>query len=311
MNAAGLILREILQNDVSSSLVGLSVVSDTRNDRLAPTAGPPASALSLEGAGLGGFSRFARARGARDLLPRRAELAARPLELRGGGARGLGGSVQHDRRLRHLRSARRATPTLLALGPQFRRLEDIDDDLTLPLTERYFLGGLGQFQLRGFKARSVGPAARDPAPGRAATCSRRSASNDAAASATTTPTSFSGGNVQRPVQPIDDRDIDDFDDLDETDVIGGNKFSSASFEYRFPISETIGLQGVAFIDMGNAFDERQWNLFDVTEWRYGTGAGVQWFSPFGPLAVVLGFPLDRLSVEKPTVFEFSIGGSAF
>jgi outer membrane protein insertion porin family len=94
-------------------------------------------------------------------------------------------------------------------------------------------------------------------------------------------------------------------------VVGGNKFSSASFEYRFPISETIGLQGVAFVDMGNAFDERQWNLFDVTEWRYGTGAGVQWFSPFGPLAVVLGFPLDRLSVEKSPVFEFSIGGSAF
>ena len=128
---------------------------------------------------------------------------------------------------------------------------------------------------------------------------------------TTSTTSYFGGNLNSLCNQIDDRDVDDFDDLDETDVVGGNKFSSASFEYRFPISETIGLQGVAFIDMGNAFDERQWNLFDVTEWRYGTGAGVQWFSPFGPLAVVLGFPLDRLSVEKPTVFEFSIGGSAF
>src|SRR5687767_15962617 len=39
VNAAGMILREILQDDVSSSLVGLSVVSDTRNDRLAPTKG--------------------------------------------------------------------------------------------------------------------------------------------------------------------------------------------------------------------------------------------------------------------------------
>ena len=34
---------------------------------------------------------------------------------------------------------------------------EIDTDSTLPLSERYFLGGLGQFQLRGFKARSVGP----------------------------------------------------------------------------------------------------------------------------------------------------------
>ena len=38
-------------------------------------------------------------------------------------------------------------------------------------------------------------------------------------------------------------------------MIGGNKFITSSFEYRFPISETIGLQGVVFIDMGNAFDE--------------------------------------------------------
>ena len=40
---------------------------------------------------------------------------------------------------------------------EVRYLTQIDTDLKLPLTERYFLGGLGQFQLRGFKARSVGP----------------------------------------------------------------------------------------------------------------------------------------------------------
>ena len=94
-----------------------------------------------------------------------------------------------------------------------------------------------------------------------------------------------------------DKDIDDFEDLDETDVIGGNKFITTSFEYRFPISETIGLQGVVFFDTGNAFDEGE-NLFDVGEWRYGTGVGVQWFSPFGPLAVILGFPLDPLEDER-------------
>ena len=30
-----------------------------------------------------------------------------------------------------------------------------------------------------------------------------------------------------------------------------------------------------------------------------------------PLALVLGFPLDRLSVEDSTVFEFSVGGVGF
>jgi len=187
----------------------------------------------------------------------------------------------------------------------------VDDDLTLPLTERYFLGGLGQFQLRGFKARSVGP--RRPILRQVAgTSVFAPVGVDDSGNCQDGALGFTfGGNGNFECNQITDRKTKDFEDLKETDVIGGDKFSSASFEYRFPISETIGLQGVAFIDMGNAFDERDWNLFDVTEWRYGTGAGVQWFSPFGPLAVVLGFPLDRLSVEKSTVFEFSIGGSAF
>ena len=76
------------------------------------------------------------------------------------------------------------------------------------------------------------------------------------------------------------------------------------------VGETQGLQGVAFFDTGNAFGEGD-NLFDVTDWRYGTGVGVQWFSPFGPLAVILGFPLDKLSVEDSPVFEFSVGGRDF
>jgi outer membrane protein assembly factor BamA len=201
----------------------------------------------------------------------------------------------------------------LALGPNFQRLEDVDDDLTLPLTERYFLGGLGQFQLRGFRGRSVGPrrAILRQVGGNVLSPVGVSSVDGTCDDNLGGLGPFWGGNLNGQCNDIDDREIDDFEDLDETDVIGGNKFSSATFEYRFPISETVGLQGVAFLDMGNAFDERQPNLFDVTEWRYGTGAGVQWFSPFGPLAVVLGFPLDKLSVEDSPVFEFSIGGSAF
>ena len=88
------------------------------------------------------------------------------------------------------------------------------------------------------------------------------------------------------------------------------RFISSTFEYRFPISETLGLQGLVFFDTGNAFAENQL-LFDVTDWRYGTGVGLQWFSPFGPLAVILGFPLDKLSIEDSPVFEFSVGGANF
>jgi len=38
---------------------------------------------------------------------------------------------------------------------------------------------------------------------------------------------------------------------------------------------------------------------------------VQWFSPFGPIMLILGIPLDPLDDEEGSVFEFSFGGSQF
>ena len=115
------------------------------------------------------------------------------------------------------------------------------------------------------------------------------------------------GNGNGRCNNIDDKQIRDFDDIRETDVIGGSKFFTATLEYRFPISEEIGLQGILFLDMGGSFAESD-NLFDPDIWRYGSGAGVLWFSPFGPLQLVLGFPINPYSFEKSPVFEFSVGG---
>jgi outer membrane protein assembly factor BamA len=204
-------------------------------------------------------------------------------------------------------------------GANIAALEDIDTDLTLPLSERYFLGGIGPFQLRGFRARSVGPRravlrrtgflgtgseftpvgrtiAIGPGGGLDAVC------DDVFP--------FNQGDLDGECNDIDDEDIDDFEDLDETDVIGGNKFLSLSGEYRFPISEALGLIGIVFLDTGNAFDETQ-NIIDVGDWRFGAGVGVLWFSPFGPLQAFVGFPLDALEVEESQVFEFSVGGAGF
>jgi len=195
----------------------------------------------------------------------------------------------------------------------------------LPLSERYFLGGLGEFQMRGFKARSVGPRRailRNSGGGQFIPLGREvvwvdedgnpaEPDDDGAIPSTAcTDGPGTGGDDNGRCNDISDTRIKDFDDLGETDVIGGNKFISLSLEYRFPISETLGLQGLIFFDTGNAFYEGQ-NLFDVAEWRYGTGFGVQWFSPFGPLAVILGFPLDPIEDEKSPVFEFSVGGHGF
>ena len=38
-----------------------------------------------------------------------------------------------------------------------------------------------------------------------------------------------------------------------------------------------------------------------------TGFGIRWFSLRGPLRFEWGFPLNRLSYEESSVFEFTIG----
>ena len=43
--------------------------------------------------------------------------------------------------------------------------------------------------------------------------------------------------------------------------------------------------GAVFIDAGNAFDD-----FDIDA-AVGTGFGIKWRSPIGPVRVYLGFPL--------------------
>jgi outer membrane protein insertion porin family len=325
--AAGVILRELVSGAVTSSLAGISFLSDTRNDRFAPTEGWQLGG-SIEYSGLGFFSQFARFEGrAQWFLGAPSWLFERSTFVVGtrfGWA--LPFNTIGDFDLPDVAY----TPVF---DDNFRPLSAIDTNLELPLSERYFLGGLGEFQLRGFEARSVGPRRailyEVPGPGKYLPVGRLPAVIDTetgdvipeedvgsgdnpfeAESTVCTDSPVIGGNQKGTCNDIGDRSIDDFEDLSETDVVGGNKFISSFVEYRFPISETIGLQGLIFFDTGNAFAENE-NLFDVTEWRYGTGVGVQWFSPFGPLAVVIGFPLDPLSVEDSPVFEFSVGGQGF
>ncbi|MCH2172375.1 outer membrane protein assembly factor BamA [Myxococcota bacterium] len=287
--AAAVILREVLAEEITSSSVGLNFTRDARNDRFAPTEGYRLAG-SLEYAGLGFTTTFAR-------IEARAEwFLGAPSWMLPNSTFVLSSRVGYALPLNSIDDF-----NFPAVGAEpadcqgqggtldCRTLDQIDTNIRLPLSERYFLGGLGIFQLRGFRQRSVGPRRTIISP------------VGTANSGWYTP---AGGNQ------FDDTEISQFANLDATDVIGGNKFISSSFEYRFPISETVGLQGVAFIDAGNAFAEGQ-NLFDIPEWRYGTGAGVQWFSPFGPLAVVLGWPLDPLEIETSPVFEFSVGGGAF
>jgi outer membrane protein insertion porin family len=318
VNAASPIFRQILGGSQTTSLLGLSFRTDTRDDRVVPTRGYQAAA-SVEFAGLGGFSRFLRMEGrvakywrAPEWIPYFGGRSTFSATFRSGYALPFNEFDDWDIDGDLIGES---SGTAAA-----RFLNEIDEDIDLPLTERYFLGGLGTFGLRGFRARSVGP--------RRAVLRRTGAfglgntfipvGRDAGlggGACRDLPISETGGiNFQGDqdgqCNSFDDKDIDDFDDLDETDVIGGNKFFSVSLEYRFPISQQLGLLGIVFFDMGNAFYEGQ-SIFDVSDWRYGSGVGALWFSPFGPLQVFWGFPLNKLEVEDSNVFEFSVGGANF
>jgi outer membrane protein insertion porin family len=286
--SASLLQREDSQGDVDTSKVVLSLRRDTRDDIRFPTRGHRTSA-TFEFAGLGGLTEFLRFElGTTRWIPLKRWLGFEStfvLSAQAGWAIPFNDVSDFD--LPPCASA--DCLAFIAASPEAQPLDQIDDDLELPLTERYFLGGLGSFQLRGFKQRSVGP--------------RRSVLR---------PNFFSDAN-DRAYTPVGlnslfDTDDSDFEDLDDTDIIGGNKFALLNLEMQFPISEELGLKGLVFLDMGNAFAEE--DSINPGDFRFGTGAGVQWFSPFGPITIILGIPIDRLEDEDASVFEFSMGGSS-
>jgi outer membrane protein insertion porin family len=315
VNASAPIFRELLHEGETASILGISFMRDTRNDRFAATAGTNLVG-TVEYAGLGGFSRFFRAemRGAWYIRPPRffPDRSTFVLSSRIGYALPLNQITDWNLLI---------DDTTLCDNPSgcenVARLDQIDANLRLPLTERYFLGGIGPFQLRGYRARSLGPRRailqRTGITGEGnlfhpvGTSVEYDSVNDRFVAICNDSGVFSQGNGNGRCNRLNTSRIDDFADIAETDVVGGNSFISSSLEYRFGISDSVGLMGVLFVDGGNAFYEGQ-NLFDVTQWRYGYGGGVLWFSPFGPLQLVLGFPVNPRSFEESPVFEFSVGG---
>lgn len=68
-------------------------------------------------------------------------------------------------------------------------------------------------------------------------------------------------------------------------VIGGTNLLVASVEYERHLRGNF--YGAAFVDAGNAFDNAD---FDP---EVGTGLGLKWRSPLGPIRIYLGYPLTR------------------
>ncbi len=327
VSAASVIFRELLGDELSSSMAGLSARIERIDDRVAPREGYQAAG-SLEYAGLGGFTNFLRVEGRSAYYLKAPDWFPLPSTFMFGARAGYAAPFNS---ISDFDFDDVFIGTGCAANGETCPINLIDSDLTLPLTERYFLGGLGTFQLRGYRSRSVGPRrsilyAGDLGgflssafggtkgqfgPEGPYTPVGRNAGTGECVDGIPSAVNDQGDGDGR-CNSLNDTKIEDFADLDETDVIGGNKFVSLTFEYRFPISESLGLMGILFIDAGNSWSENE-GFFGGGDYamRYGAGFGGLWFSPFGPLQAFMGFPLNPLSVEDSYTFEFSVGGANF
>lgn len=111
--------------------------------------------------------------------------------------------------------------------------------------------------------------------------------------------------------------------------LGGNMQIIWNSEVEFPLFKKVGISGVLFYDMGNAYnlEDRYCSglqnkntsisikfdpCFKAAEsltvgLRKSVGFGFRWVSPIGPLRFEWGIPLDPQANEDPLVFEFTIG----
>lgn len=85
---------------------------------------------------------------------------------------------------------------------------------------------------------------------------------------------------------------------------GGSSVLEAGTELRYRLNETIGL--VTFFEGGNVYEKSTPDFRENLFW--GTGIGVRYYTPIGPIRADIGIPLDRRKgVDAAYQLYFSIG----
>ena len=100
-------------------------------------------------------------------------------------------------------------------------------------------------------------------------------------------------------------------DSNTADSIGGKYYYTGTTELSFPLGlpKEIGLLGKAFLDVGSLWgpEDTGSGVLDSQKMRIGTGLGIGWVSPFGPIRVDYAIPLVRENWDKTENFRFSFG----
>jgi outer membrane protein insertion porin family len=113
---------------------------------------------------------------------------------------------------------------------------------------------------------------------------------------------FAGGTVSHRAFRTDYLGIEG-QTLRDGEPIGGNALVLVNGDIYMPI--TGGLSAVLFADVGNVWAEP--GLINAQDLRWGSGLGVRYDTPAGPLRMEYGWKLDRLADESPGEFFLSFG----
>ena len=84
--------------------------------------------------------------------------------------------------------------------------------------------------------------------------------------------------------------------------IGGKKSFSNSFELSFPLVPKARMRLITYLDWGVIGDD---SIKEIS--RGGYGAGIEWFSPVGPIQLMFSNPLAQKDSDKVSYFDFTIG----
>ncbi len=95
------------------------------------------------------------------------------------------------------------------------------------------------------------------------------------------------------------------------DHVGGNYAGSLNFTTNLPmIAPTLqNFEFAYFLDLGNVWgtDYRSSNFDDSNFLRVSTGAGIEWWTPVGPLSLTFSHAIQKRSTDEFEGFQFNIG----
>ena len=89
--------------------------------------------------------------------------------------------------------------------------------------------------------------------------------------------------------------------------IGGTATFSNSVELSMPLIPKAKMRIVTFLDWGFITDNVTPNLVNNDISRAGYGAGIEWFSPVGPIQLMFARALGQEEGDKTSAFEFTMG----